>query len=244
MPSEAPIPSSGENGPRSERPDDRDLRGIRDASRALIVSLASSALLLILFAWLSEEVFEGELQRFDLGVRMKVHEFFSPAVTTFMQDVTFLGSMGFLVALFAILVAVWLAKGMKRPAAWLAIAVGGSVILDVSLKLGFHRARPVAFVGVDPLSYSFPSGHALSSFCFYGVLAGLACERVESRAIRILIWSVAAALVFAIGLSRIYLGVHYPTDVVAGYIAAAAWVSTLLFAQRATRHVRLRAQRG
>ena len=212
---------------------DRDVHGIWAASRALIVSLACSALLLILFAWLSDSVFEGELRRFDLSVRTKVHEFFSPHLTAFMQDMTFLGSIGFLTALFAIIVVVWLLKGMKRPAAWLAIAVGGSVILDVSLKLSFHRARPVPFVGAAPMTYSFPSGHALSSFCFYGVLAGLLCSRIQSRLLRVLIWSVAAALVLAIGLSRVYLGVHYPTDVIAGYIAAAAWVSTLLFAARA-----------
>ena len=127
---------------------------------------------------------------------------------------------------------------MKRHAVWLMIAVGGSVILDVSLKLSFHRARPVPFVGAVPQTYSFPSGHALSSFCFYGVLAGLLCARIQSRAIRIFVWTSSAALVLAIGLSRIYLGVHYPTDVIAGYIAAAAWVSTLLFAVRARRHAK------
>jgi len=218
--------------------DERDLGGIREASRSLIVSLVCSAFFLILFAWLSEEVFEGALQRFDLGVRMKVHDFFSPEVTRFMLDMTFLGSIGFLTTLFAIIVAVWLAKGMKRSAVWLAIAVGGSVILDVSLKLSFHRTRPVPFVGAVPLTYSFPSGHALSSFCFYGVLAGLLCARIRSRALRSSIWATGGALVFAIGLSRIYLGVHYPTDVIAGYIAAAAWVSTLLFAVHARRHAK------
>jgi undecaprenyl-diphosphatase len=220
---------------------DRDLRGIWDASRSLIISLACSALSLVLFAWLSEEVFEGGLQRFDIGVRTRVHEFFSPDVTKFMQAMTFLGSIAFLTTLFAVIVAVWLARGMRRPAVWLAIAVGGSVILDVSLKLSFHRTRPVPFVGVVPLTYSFPSGHALSSFCFYGVLAGLISSRVESRTIRICIWTASAALVFAIGLSRIYLGVHYPTDVIAGYIAAAAWVATLLFAVHARRQVKSRA---
>jgi undecaprenyl-diphosphatase len=219
--------------------DDRDLRGIWDASRALILSLVGSAFFLILFAWLSEEVFEGGLQRFDFAVRMKVHEFFSPELTRFMQAMTFLGSIGFLTSLFFVIVAVWLAKGIKRPAVWLMIAVGGSVILDVSLKLSFHRPRPVPFVGVVPMTYSFPSGHALSSFCFYGVLAGLLCARIQSRAVRILIWTAAAALVLAIGLSRIYLGVHYPTDVIAGYIAAAAWVSTLLFSVYAKRHAKL-----
>jgi undecaprenyl-diphosphatase len=224
--------------------DDRDLRGIWDASRSLVISLFCSAFFLILFAWLSEEVFEGGLQRFDSGVRMKVHEFFSPQLTEFMQDMTFLGSVGFLTTLFAIIVAVWLAKGMKRPAVWLTIAAGGSVVLDVSLKLSFHRTRPVPFVGVVPLTYSFPSGHALSSFCFYGVLAGLLCARIQSRAIRILIWAAAATLVLAIGLSRIYLGVHYPTDVVAGYVSAAAWVSTLLFAVRARRHAKFHMKPG
>jgi len=72
----------------------------------------------------------------------------------------------------------------------------------------------------------------------------LVCARIENRALLGLIWGVAAALVFAIGLSRIYLGVHYPTDVLAGYIAAAAWVSALLAAQRADRHARSRVPPG
>ena len=224
--------------------EDRDIGGIWGASTSLILSLVCSTLFLVFFAWLSEEVFEGNLQRFDSGVRMKVHEFFNPQVTKFMQDLTFLGSIGFLTTLFAIIVVVWLAKGKKRPAVWLMIAAGGSVILDIALKLSFHRLRPVPFVGVAPLTYSFPSGHALSSFCFYGVLAGLLCARIQSQAIRIFIWTAAAALVLAIGLSRIYLGVHYPTDVIAGYLAAAAWVSTLLFAVGTRRHVKFQRERG
>jgi undecaprenyl-diphosphatase len=72
----------------------------------------------------------------------------------------------------------------------------------------------------------------------------LLCARIESRAIRIHIWTVAAALIAAIGLSRIYLGVHYPSDVVAGYIAAAAWVSTFLFVARAHRHARTRQKKA
>jgi undecaprenyl-diphosphatase len=217
---------------------DRDLRGVWEASRSLTISLACSAFFLILFAWLSEEVFEGELQRFDVAARMKVHEFFSPQMTKFMQAMTFLGSIGFLFTLFILITAIWLSRKMYRPAAWLAIAVGGSVFLDVSLKLSFHRARPVPFVGVVPLTYSFPSGHALSSFCFYGVLAGLLCSRIQKPVLRALIWFVCALLVLAIGISRIYLGVHYPTDVIAGYIAAAAWVSTLLLAVYSKRKVK------
>jgi len=79
-----------------------------------------------------------------------------------------------------------------------------------------------------PHTYSFPSGHALCSFCFYGVLAGLLSARTKPLGWRLLIWIAAAAMVIAIGLSRIYLGVHYPSDVVAGYLAATVWVGTII----------------
>jgi undecaprenyl-diphosphatase len=90
----------------------------------------------------------------------------------------------------------------------------------------------VPFFGAVPQTYSFPSGHSLFSFCFYGVLAGLITARIESRPLRILIWILAATLVFSIGLSRIYLGVHYPSDVLGGYLAGTIWVSTMLALDR------------
>jgi undecaprenyl-diphosphatase len=83
-----------------------------------------------------------------------------------------------------------------------------------------------------PRTPSFPSGHSLFSFCFYGVLAGLLADRIDSRRWQVLIWTVAAVLVAAIGLSRIYLGVHYPSDVVAGYLTGTLWVSTMVAVDR------------
>jgi undecaprenyl-diphosphatase len=218
---------------------DRDLRTVWDAWGQLLGSLACAALFLILFAGLAEEVFEGGLQQFDSRTRMMVHGFSTPQITKLMQALTFLGSIRFLLALFIVTIAVFLAAGWKRAAIWWAVAVGGSVVLDISLKLAFHRARPVPFFGTAPLTYSFPSGHALSSLCFYGALAGLCCTRIQSRMSRILIWVTSGVLVAGIGLSRIYLGVHYPTDVIAGYLAGAIWVSALLFAARFRRTAQL-----
>src|ERR1051325_9242719 len=104
----------------------------------------------------------------------------------------------------------------------------GSLVLDLTLKYIYHRTRPTAYFGIAPHSYSFPSGHALCSFCFYLVLAGLLSARIRSLALRIMIWTLAIVMVIIIGLSRIYLGVHYPSDVLAGYLAAAVWVGAII----------------
>jgi undecaprenyl-diphosphatase len=229
------LKTIGSNKPNLETEIDRGLWAVWDSWGQLLGSLAGAGLFLVLFAWFSEEVFEGEMQQFDSRARMMVHGFTTPQLTKLMQVLTFLGSIGFLFALFLILVAVFFASGWKRAAIWLTVAVAGSVVLDVSLKLAFHRPRPVPFFGTVPPTYSFPSGHALSSLCFYGALAGMCCARIQNRLARILIWVVSGVLVAGIGLSRVYLGVHYPTDVIAGYLAGAIWVSTLLFAARIRR---------
>ena len=114
-------------------------------------------------------------------------------------------------------------------------------MLELTLKYAFHRPRPAPFFGAVPHTYSFPSGHSLMSFCIYGVLAGLLSHRIRSAAVRIMVWILAAALVAAIGVSRIYLGMHYPSDVIAGYLAAAVWVSASLAADRVRKRKRLHA---
>ncbi len=211
---------------------DGDLQAVRDASIQLLLGLVSAVLLLILFAWLAEEVFEGSMQRFDSTVRAMVHAYATPALTQVMQAFSFLGSLDFLLGLFLFLIAIFLTMKLKRSAIWFTVSVVGAQILDAILKLAFHRARPMPFFGTDPASYSFPSGHAMTSVCFYGVLAGLLSAHVHSLRARILIWTASGMLIAGIGLSRIYLGVHYPTDVIAGYLAGGIWVNTLLIASR------------
>jgi membrane-associated phospholipid phosphatase len=110
----------------------------------------------------------------------------------------------------------------------LAITMLGVAALDVSLKHAFHRPRPIAFFGTSPSSYSFPSGHAFGSLCFYGVLAAILAARVRRRVAKFCLWIAAALLIGMIGFSRIYLGVHYPSDVIAGYLAGAVWVAAVL----------------
>ena len=183
---------------------------------------------LLLFSWLAREVALGEKLRFDAAVRDTVHSWASPSLTYTMRGITELGSPTFLLAITGLLI--WrLAKvGRRRVAVLLIVAGCGAEILDQLLKLLFHRQRPEAFFGYhQPASFSFPSGHAISAACFYGVMAALIAARVESRLLKAAVWIAAAFVAGLIGLSRVYLGVHYPSDVVAGYAAAVVWVTAL-----------------
>jgi undecaprenyl-diphosphatase len=193
------------------------------APLALVIALFAG----FLFAWLAESVLEQRTARFDAAVRNAVHNVDSPQLTRLMFAVTFMGSGGLIVA--ALLAFALFRHFRWRGAAiWLLITLAGAAVLDLSLKWAFHRPRPTPFYGPLPSTYSFPSGHSLFSFCFYGVLAGLLAQRVRSRALQIAIWAVAVLLVFSIGLSRVYLGVHYPSDVLGGFLTGTIWVTTML----------------
>jgi membrane-associated phospholipid phosphatase len=146
-----------------------------------------------------------------------------------MQVFSFLGSVAAVTAMCLVAICVALYFRRPRTVASLAITMLGVAVLDVALKHAFHRPRPVAFFGASPSSYSFPSGHALGSFCFYGILAAILAERARGRGAKLCIWMAAVVLVGMIGFSRIYLGVHYPSDVIAGYCAAAVWVGAVGF---------------
>ena len=220
------------------QPEEPNLPELETAAKPVVVietaiaaSLALAVLSLFLFAWIAEDVSHHRTMNFDLAVRGRIHAYANPALTRAMFAVSFLGGDGLTIAaIVAEVIFLW--RRWRRAALWLVTAVIGSVVLQVTLKLAFHRPRPVPFFGSLPHTYSFPSGHALSSFCFYGVLAGLLADRIRSPLLRILIWFSAAILVAAIGLSRIYLGVHYPSDVIAGYLTAALWVSSMVTLDR------------
>ncbi|MGI8642134.1 MAG: phosphatase PAP2 family protein [Pyrinomonadaceae bacterium] len=195
----------------------------------LFLGLASAVGALFFFAWLADEVLEGDAKTFDETVRVFVHGFASESLTALMQFITMLGSTLFLSFLCVSVFVIFIIKNWKRAAILLMTTMAGAVILNFALKVSFGRARPVPFFDTPlPDSYSFPSGHSLYAACFYGVLAWLVATRIQNKSLRILIWSLAVLLALLIGLSRIYLGVHYPSDVIAGYAAAVVWILTVM----------------
>jgi undecaprenyl-diphosphatase len=221
-------------------PDEAELPEPSYLEAGVAISLAAAVLSLFFFAWIAEEMLKGSTARLDLAVRGWVHQFASPAMTRTMTAISLFGYNVLIVELVLALAIFWFLR-WRRAAAWLTVTMAGALALDLALKYAFHRPRPQAFFGVEPQSYSFPSGHALCSFCFYGVLAGLIAARARSMIFRVAAGVVAATLVAAIGLSRIYLGMHYPSDVIAGYLAASMWVASLLALDR-WRRMRRRGQ--
>ena len=193
-----------------------------------IASLVLMAIAAALFGWLAVARRSGATLEFDLGVRARVHEWASLAMTVIARSLTALGSPIFLSVLFAIAMLAFYRLEWKRPAITVAEVMAGAIVCNIGLKSLIQRARPEPFFGKEPSSYSFPSGHALYSLCFYGVIASVLAAHAPERAARIGIWGAAALLIVGIGLSRVYLGVHYPSDVIAGYLGAAFVIGAVL----------------
>ena len=196
----------------------------------LLLGLTTAIIGLFFFGWLTDEVLEGETAKFDNAVRLFVHESASPVVTELMRFATFLGSTWFLIALGLGIAVIFYLVGWRRALILFVTTMAGAIILNFALKTVVHRARPEPYFETPlPSSFSFPSGHALFSVCFYGALAWLLTARIRNRTGQIGIWAFSVLLIFLIGLSRVYLGVHYPSDVIAGYAAASIWVFAIAF---------------
>jgi undecaprenyl-diphosphatase len=190
--------------------------------------LACAAACLSLFVGLAVATCSGAVGSFDEWVRSGIHQFASADLTLLASAVTRLGSVAVIATLFGVAFVGFYASGRRRAALALAVVMAGAVVLENALKYALHRARPEPFFGTAPESYSFPSGHTLFSACFYGVLAWIFAARTQNVGARAATWTASLVLIAAIGLSRVYLGVHYPTDVIAGYLVAAFWITGLL----------------
>ena len=198
---------------------------------ALTVELAAGLLLslgvIALFAKIVEDVVEGESRRFDEVVLLWIHGHSPEWLYEPMLFVTALGYDWVVVPLLALATYAFYREGRTISATLLVIATVGSIVLTTALKTFFQRARPELFdSGYTASFYSFPSGHATIAVGFYGMLTLLVAWRLKG----FWRWAVAVAgiaLVLLIGFSRLYLGVHYPTDVLAGFLAAPLWVSVV-----------------
>lgn len=183
------------------------------------------------FIALSSEVFEGETQQFDDWAIRALRAPDDPARTIgprwleeFGRDMTALGGVGVLMLVSAAVVGYLLLARKFRAMGLVIAATFGAGTLSLLLKLLFDRPRPDI---VPHLSYvstsSFPSGHSMLSSAVYLTLGAILAQLVRRRILKVYFLAVALAVTFLVGVSRVYMGVHYPTDVLAGWMAGLTW---------------------
>ena len=212
--------------------------------RDLGLTLAGGLLLLAASVWsfaaIADEMADGETV-FDLRLANWLHGHATEPLTEFFEAATALGNGVVLAAVTAVAAYLLLRRRQHAEALLMALAFVGAEILSYSLKLGFRRDRPFF---TDPLAsestFSFPSGHATVSLAVYGALSVVLTRRLRGRA-RVACLAAAVLLVSLIGFSRLYLGVHFLTDVLAGFSAGMAWLALCVVALDL--HQRRRARR-
>jgi membrane-associated phospholipid phosphatase len=192
----------------------------------IAASFGMSAFMLAAFAALAwETIFRNATEVFDNTIIWLIRYFASPVLDKIMISVTDVGfgvTYGIIVAITFLLLTYY---RRWREIGGLGICLAGGAALNFWLKYLFHRSRPDLFRVVQEIGYSFPSGHVIASMCFYGMAAFLIMRTISSWRGRLTVMTLAAILIIAIGISRIYLGVHYPTDVLAGLAVGSMWVA-------------------
>lgn len=213
-------------------------------------STVAVALLAGGFALLADEVSEGETQRFDDAVLAMLRAGDRPGPigpSWFIEaarDVTALGSFAVLGGLVAIVCLYLVMAKRGRTARFLFISAVAGTICSTLLKLGFNRPRPGLPDTIEVFTASFPSGHALLSAVCYLTIGALLAEQADNARLRRFFIGVAAVITLLVGMSRVYLGVHYPTDVAAGWLIGTGWaigsfiIARLRRQQRALRNER------
>jgi undecaprenyl-diphosphatase len=180
---------------------------------------------------LASEIGEGETHAFDEAILLA---FRNPAdladpigpwwLEQVMKDITSLGSSAVLTLITVVVLGYMLIERKYQAAAFLLMAMIGGTLLSTLMKMGFDRPRPdLVAHGAQVYSASFPSGHALMSAVAYLTLGALLARLQKRQRLKLYFLGVAVLLTLMVGVSRVYLGVHWPTDVLAGWCIGAAW---------------------
>lgn len=192
-----------------------------------------------LFLKLAREVFENETVLLDTVVSQFAQGIRNPLLTTCMVFITTLGGEIFLTLSVIVTIILIILKKHRKDAFIFAFILLSGLGLNLLLKQTFQRARPeIMALFVEP-TYSFPSGHAMNSFIFYSCLSYFIFLKMKNRRLAGILICTSIVLVILIGLSRIYLGVHYATDVLAGFAAGFFWFVIILLFEKGIKFFRL-----
>lgn len=199
--------------------------------RSALVLAGVSAALAVGFRSLSRAVMGGRTEELDSSLLLSLRtatDLSDPIGPRWFEeacrDITALGGMTILTLITLVVTAFFWLAGMRRSAIYVALAVGGALLLNTSLKNAFDRPRPdLVPHGARVYTASFPSGHSALAAAVYLTLGMVASRFVPRRRLRVLLIAVGVLVTGAVGASRVYLGVHWPTDVLAGWAVGGAW---------------------
>ncbi len=202
----------------------------------LLIGLVATLGLLALLTEFHEQISDPWLRTADAAIANYLHQRSTPWLTGFMFTLSVIGSWKVMFPVVALLFVWLLIRRSRGDGLILVAAVAGASIINILLKLLFQRPRPSPLWALaHETSFSFPSGHSVTAMAFYGTVAFLLWRRVESRVARAAIVITTILLILGTGASRVYLGVHYPSDVAAGFLVGATWVATVVLAARQLR---------
>ena len=202
---------------------------VRKLSPCLLLAFIGFIGFGITFVYFASSIGNQSITRFDTSIIGVVQGWEKPWLTTVLKGFTWVGSgfgvtpismIGFIVLYYVI--------RRRQQAFFLIITVAGSIILNFVLKHYFIRERPEIHRIMDAKGYSFPSGHAMMAMALYAIIVFFFWHHVKTTGNRIILVLFAAFMIIIIGMSRIYLGVHYPSDIIGGYAASGLWVMIMI----------------
>lgn len=201
---------------------------VREAPLLAVLAVVSG--LTLAFLQIADEMVDGEMEAFDRFILMLFRdpanpdEVIGPAwMHEMVRDITALGSFALLgLLVLAVCSYLYLAR-MRSAALFVLVSVLGGTLMSTLLKMGYNRPRPDLTTMSEQFTASFPSGHAMLSAVTFLTLGALLARFAPTRPLQILSIGGAILLTLLVGLSRLYMGVHYPSDILAGWCLGSAW---------------------
>ncbi|ANS76181.1 hypothetical protein AWM70_17650 [Paenibacillus yonginensis] len=199
-------------------------------NKGLSLAFLISLLCAILFVVLALSIRREWIVSFDQTIIQEVQGWETPGLTRFMEALSWIGTTKVVITIIVvIMLLLYFGFGHRRELIFFVWVCLGACLLNIVIKSMFKRERPDLHRIIEETGYSFPSGHSMVSFALYGSLAYLLWKHISSRAGRTALLVLNGSMIAGIGLSRIYLGVHYPSDVLGGYIASGCWLTLAIW---------------